>query len=169
MKKIIFISATSNTNLSLAKALLKFVDNRTYDLVLLNLEEYNLPIYNPSTYLKDKNKIINSISKLTELIVSGDAFIICAPEYNGNVPPVFSNAIAWVSTMTDYWKDAFKNKNAFVASSSGGDAERYQIAMKNQLKHIGCNVFDKTIIINNSKPIEENIAKNHINQFIKLL
>ena len=62
-----------------------------------------------------------------------------------------------------------KNKNVFVASSSGGNAERYQIAMKNQLKHIGCNVFKKTIIVNSSKPIDENIAKKYINEFIKLL
>ena len=169
MKKIIFISATSNTNLSLSKTLLRFANDDFCNPVLINLEDYNLPLYNPSTFVKDKEKMISSISQLTEIIVSGDAFVICAPEYNGNVPPVFSNAIAWISSMTQYWKDAFKNKNVFVASSSGGNAERYQIAMKNQLKHIGCNVFKKTIIVNSSKPIDENIAKKYINEFIKLL
>ncbi len=169
MKKILFISATSNTNLTLAKELSKNINLKLFNIKIMNLEKYNLPIYNPSSFIKDKKDHIDTISKLTNIIVSADAFVVCAPEYNGNVPPVLTNAIAWISSMTDYWKDAFKNKHIFIASSSGGDAKRFKIAIKNQLMHIGCIVFEKTIIINSNSKLDHKLAKKYINEFIKLL
>ena len=169
MKKILFISATSNTNLTLSKQLSRFVDNSLNKIKIINLEEFNLPIYNPSTFSKDKTNNINNIKKLTDIMVSSDAYIICAPEYNGNVPPVVSNAIAWISSSTDYWKDAFKNKNVFIASSSGGPAKNFQASMKSQLTHIGSIVFDKTIIVNSKSKLDNCVAKKYINEFIKLL
>ena len=66
-------------------------------------------------------------------------------------------------------KDAFKNKNAFIASSSGGNAEKFQLSLRNQLTHIGSKVFDKTIIISDKNKLDDDIARKDINAFIKLL
>ena len=169
MKKILFISATSNTNLTLSKKISTFIDEKKFYTKIINLEDFNLPLYNPSTLIHDKNNNINRITELTDMMVSADGYIICAPEYNGNVPPVISNAIAWVSSSTDYWKDAFKNKNVFIASSSGGNAEKFQLSIRNQLTHIGSKVFDKTIIVNDKNKLDDDIARKDINAFIKLL
>ena len=169
MKKIIFISATSNTNFTLSKKIATFIDKNSFYTKIVNLEDFNLPLYNPSTFKHDKNNNINRITELTDIMVSAHGYIICAPEYNGNVPPVISNAIAWVSSSTDYWKDAFKNKNAFIASSSGGNAEKFQLSLRNQLTHIGSKVFDKTIIINDKNKLDDDVARKDINAFIKLL
>ena len=169
MKKILFISATSNTNLTLSKKISTFIDKKKFCTKIINLDDFNLPLYNPSTFINDKNNNINRITELTDLMVSADGYIICAPEYNGNVPPVISNAIAWVSSSTDYWQDAFKNKNAFIASSSGGNAEKFQLSIRNQLMHIGSKVFDKTIVVNAKNKLDDDGARKDINAFIKLL
>ena len=122
MKKILFISATSNTNLKLADNLCNIFKNiSSCSTEILNIEKYKLPLFNPSTLEIDKADNLKDIITITDKMISSDAFIICAPEYNGNVPPVLSNAIAWISVSTNYWKDGFKNKYFLIGSSSGGN------------------------------------------------
>ena len=40
--------------------------------------------------------------------------IIVAPEYNGVMPPVLNNAMAWTSRATKNWRDAFDDKDVLV-------------------------------------------------------
>ena len=169
MKKILFISATGNTNYTLAKELASYINREIYNVEIVNLENFNLPLFLPSSFKVDKEKHSKKIIELTNIMVSSDGFILCAPEYNGNIPPVVSNAIAWISTSTDYWKDAFKGKNFFIASSSGGDAQKFQISMENQIIHLGGIVFNKKIIINSKNKNNTSNSKKYINEFIKLL
>ena len=170
MKKILFISATSNTNLKLADDLCNIFKNiSSCSTEILNIEKYKLPLFNPSTLEIDKANSLKDIVTITDKMISSDAFIICAPEYNGNVPPVLSNAIAWISVSTNYWKDGFKNKYFLIGSSSGGDAKKYQIALKSQLEHLGGIVFEKNIIINNNKIFDKGYSKNIIKEFLKVL
>ena len=169
MKKILIISATGNSNYSLAENFLSCINTEKCFVEIVNLETFNLPLFIPTKFDHDKKAHISDIIKLTNLMVDSDGFILCAPEYNGNIPPVVSNAIAWISTSTDYWKDAFKGKCFFIASSSGGPAEKFQISMENQLVHLGGIVFNQKIIINSKNKININIIKKNINDFIKLL
>tara|TARA_Y100001960_G_scaffold163491_1_gene171727 strand:+ start:98 stop:607 length:510 start_codon:yes stop_codon:yes gene_type:complete len=169
MKKILIISATGNTNYSLSEDLASYINNNMFDVKIINLETYNIPLFIASRYEEDKKKYYSEIIKLTNLLLDADGLIICAPEYNGNVPPIVSNAISWISVSTDYWKDAFKNKNCFIASSSGGPAEKFQISMENQLIHLGCIVFNKKIIVNSKNRNNTELSKKHINDFVKLL
>ena len=169
MKKIVIISATSETNFLLAQNILKFLNNHNVHIEILNIENYKLPLFNPSTIENDKKKCANKIKKITDAMLCSNGIIICAPEYNGNVPPVLSNAIAWISVTTSYWKDGFKNKNFFIASSSGGDAEKFQQSMQLQLEHLGANVFEKKIIINSSNKSINIDQKNDLKDFLKLL
>ena len=169
MKKILIISATSGSNFKLGKEIISYIDSNRYQVKIINLEDFILPLFNPSTFEKDKKIHYSKIIKLTDMMVEASAFILCSPEYNGNVPPVVSNAIAWISTTTDYWKDAFKDKNIFISSSSGGEAKKFQIAMENQLNHLGSIVYQKKIIVNSNHINNHNISKKIINDFIKLL
>tara|TARA_Y100000588_G_C13823976_1_gene740611 strand:- start:90 stop:599 length:510 start_codon:yes stop_codon:yes gene_type:complete len=169
MINLLIISATSQTNLSLANRIAKIVDNDKYIINIMNIEEYELPLFNPSRIEKDKKKFAESIEEITNQIVQSDGVVICAPEYNGNVPPVLSNAIAWISVTTSYWKDGFKEKDFFIASSSGGKAVRFFHSMQSQLEHLGGKVFDKKIIITSSENKITTNSKNDLKDFLKLL
>ena len=170
MKTILIISATSGTNFRLAENIKKTIDeNGKFNSKILNLEILDLPIFNPSNIKKKQKDNLESIVSLTDSILDCCAFVLCIPEYNGNTPPVFSNAIAWVSVTTDYWKDGFSNKCVLVCSSSGGVAKKLQIALKNQMEHLGCTVFKKNIIINSNNDFKTINANNIINEFIKVL
>ena len=170
MKKILFISATSNTNLKLANDLSDiFQSITTHNVEVINIEKYNLPLFNPATLEIDKKNNLKNIIEITDKMILFDAFVICAPEYNGNVPPVLTNAIAWISVSTNYWKDGFKDKHVFIASSSGGEAWKFQISIKNQLEHLGAIVFKTNIIVNSKNSFNRDYSKNIIKDFLKVL
>jgi len=170
MKNILIISATSNSNFTLAKKISELINEiGTLKSEIINIEKIMLPVFNPSTIDIDKKNNFKSIVALTDRIVKTDAFVLCIPEYNGNIPPVFANVIAWVSVSTDYWKDGFIDKYTLIASSSGGEAQKLQISLKNQMEHLGCKVYNKNIIINSRNSFESTQGKNILNEFIKVL
>jgi len=169
MINVIIVSATSGTNLKLSKDILKLLDNKKFEVKILNIEHVGLPLFNPSTIEKDKKKYEEKIKSITNNIVWSNGIIFCAPEYNGNVPPVLSNAIAWISVTTSYWRDGFKDKHCLVTSSSGGSAKRFQQSMHSQLEHLGANVFEKKIIINSSNKLINIDQENDLKEFLKLL
>ena len=130
-------------------------------------EEHETRLNNVRSKMEENS--FDAIRSLTDKMVESVSYCICAPEYNGSIPPVVTNAIAWISVTTDYWKDAFRNKHALIGSSSGGPATKYQDAIKNQLIHLGSIVYKENIIINSSNNFDKTKSKKIINQFINLL
>ena len=163
MKNILIVSATSGTNLVLAKSLLNIVDAEGALGTIVNLEDYNLPLYTPSA------KLDADVGRIKDALIESDGYIVCAPEYNGSIPPIVTNAIAWISVSTDGWRDAFNNKFALIASSSGGPGGKYLIAMKAQLEHLGSIVLPRAIMTSSSKPLDPESAKKIISRFISYL
>ena len=94
--------------------------------------------------------------------------IFCAPEYNGGVPPVLSNAITWVTVKTPEWRDAFTGKFALIATSSGGQGTRFLTAFRSQLEHLGVNVSARTISHQQEKPLKEDSVKNILQGLIDI-
>ena len=94
--------------------------------------------------------------------------IFCAPEYNGGVPPVLSNAITWVTVKTSNWRDAFSGKFALIATSSGGDGKRFLTAFRSQLEHLGVNVLARTISHQQEKPLKDDSIKKILQGLIEV-
>ena len=94
---------------------------------------------------------------------------MCAPEYNGSIPPILTNMIAWVSVASKHWRDVFNQKISLVASSSGGGGSNYHNSMKIQLEHLGSVVMHRGILVSSSSPLNVDSAKKILKQFIKLL
>ena len=169
MKNILIITATKNSNYSLGKNLSKLIKQNQYEVVLSCLEDFNLPLFLAKDYEKFKQKHLNDIRKITDLLVKADGVIICAPEYNGSIPPIVTNTIAWISVTTEYWRDAFVNKIGLIASSSGGPAVKYNTAMKNQLEHLGMVVIPRIINVSSSNPLKKDSASKILKQFLNLI
>ena len=169
MKKVLVISATSYTNFNLAENVKSILDNMQVESSVINLEDYDLPLFTSSTYKNNQSELLEIISKVTEKLSGSSGLVFCAPEYNGSIPPIVTNFIAWISVSTDYWRDAFNNKISLLASSSGGSANKYTIAMKNQLEHLGSVVMPRTICISSSNEFNNESATKILKHFSKLL
>jgi len=167
MKNILIVSATLNNNYKLAKQLKKLIDQEA-NVTVISLEDYDLPVYTEKVFDKYIKSNQNTIEKLTKHFINNQGIIICSPEYNGSIPPIVNNAIAWISTTTKYWRDAFNDKIALIATSSGGPGTKYTTIMKLQMEHLGCVVMPRSISANKSNPLNIESTKKILKKFIDL-
>jgi len=174
MKNILIVSATQKNNYMLAKdieAILKLKNNnfKAPSIKVISLEDFPLPIYTDSSFDENLEIYKDTIEKLTNIFVESQGIIICGPEYNGSIPPIINNAIAWISTTTEYWRDAFNKKIALIGTSSGGPGTKYITTMKLQMEHLGCVVMPRAISANKSNPLNEESTTKILKQFIDLI
>lgn len=166
MSKIGILVASSNNNLKLGKRLVEISDELKVETELIDLVDLNLPLYN--TIEQEKNGIPENVKLLAEKILSLKAFIVVAPEYNGVMPAVLNNAMAWTSVSTDDWRDAFNEKVVGLATHSGGGGTKVLQAMRIQFQHLGANILARELLTSYEKSLNEDSAKNMITQLDKL-
>ena len=166
MKKLLIISVTSRNNLIIAKNLETICTNFNVNNELINLEEYNIPLYTPIEQNKSFPVPVESIMKKC---IKASGFIICAPEYKGSIPPVFTNIISWLSVMDNDWRLVFNGKIGLIATHSGGGGQNILQSMRIQLNHLGILVLPRTIVVNNKIKFDISAAKEKVKQFIELL
>ena len=169
MKKVLIISATLDSNYTLAKDLEKILIQLNIDVSTISLENFPLPLYTAKNSKLEKENYLQTITNLTQCFIDNKGIIICAPEYNGSIPPIIANAIAWISTSTEYWRDSFLNKIGLIATSSGGPGNKFLTSMKMQLEHLGTIVMPRFISVNNSTPLKKDSAEKILKQFINLI
>ena len=166
MSKIGIIVASANNNQKLGLRLEELAKEEKCETVLINLVDLNLPLY--STVEEEKNGIPEVAKDLAEQILSLKAFIVIAPEYNGVMPPVLNNAMAWTSRSTQSWRDAFNEKVVGLATHSGGGGAKGLQAMRILFQHLGANIVARELLITYEKPLNEEAARNMIVQLDKL-
>jgi len=168
MKNVLIISSTKSNNHLLSKDLYKLIDDSVNKNVI-SLEDYLVPLFVASTYEGNKEKYKEIISKITNELVNADGIVFCAPEYNGSIPPILTNMIAWISVSTEYWRDGFSDKVALIATHSGGPANKFNIALKNQLEHLGMIVMPRYISVTSKNPLNSESTRKILQQFLKHL
>ena len=165
MSKIGILLASSNNNLKLALKLEELAKEQGIQTELINLVDLQLPLY--STVEEEKNGIPDIAKELASKILSLNAFIVVAPEYNGVMPPVLNNAMSWTSRATKDWRDAFNEKIVGLATHSGGGGQKGLQAMRIQFQHLGANILARELLTTYEKPLNEEAAKNMIIQLNK--
>ena len=169
MKKVLIVSATSFSNYDLSVEIKGILEKHSVDCDIINLEAYDLPLFKAGTYESQKRVVRDNVSEIVDKLILSKGLIFCAPEYNGSIPPIITNFIAWISVATNYWRDGFKDKFGLVASSSGGEAIKYNLAMKNQLEHLGVIVLPRTINVSSNKPFDTTSVEKYLLKFSNLL
>ena len=120
---------------------------------------------------------INSITDRLGLIKSkpikvkaqnADGFIFCAPEYNGSIPPILTNVIAWISVKTSNWRGAFNGKTALICTHSGGVGNNFKSSLRIQLNHLGVIVLPRTISKTDNLPFKPESASEILDQLIAI-
>ena len=174
MHKIQIISATNDKNLDLANSIQSTLKEVTKDVGkasvpidspdIISLESLQLPLF--SFGVKANEEVLKG---LVESILEAKSFIFCAPEYNGGVPPVLSNALTWISVQTKDWREAFNNKTALVATHSGGDGFRFLTAFRLQMEYLGVTVYSRSVAVSNSKSYDKDKVKKILANFLELI
>ncbi len=166
MSKIGILVASANNNVKLAQKLSDIANDLNVENEIINLVDLNLPLY--STVEEEKNGLPQNAKELANKILGLKAFIVVAPEYNGVMPPVLNNAMAWTSRSTKDWRDAFNEKVVGLATHSGGGGQKGLQAMRIQFQHLGANILARELLTTYEKPLNEDSAKNMILQLDKL-
>ena len=164
-KKILLVSATRGNNYKLAQELKEIIDNTTaVDTVVINLESYDLPLYKSG--IETENETASELSAEFE---NAEGFVFCAPEYNGGLPHLLTNAFSWISVTTAIWRDGFKDKFAVIATSSSGSGQRFLVAFRSQLEYMGILVIPKTIAVTNGQSLNRKSAERTLQNLTHLL
>ncbi|MGB3750827.1 MAG: NAD(P)H-dependent oxidoreductase [Arcobacteraceae bacterium] len=166
MSKIGIIVASATNNRKLGDKIQELATAKNVDTTVINLVDLNLPLY--STVEEERSGIPDIAKDLAEKILSLQSFIIIAPEYNGVMPPVLNNAMAWTSRATDSWRDAFNEKVVGLATHSGGGGAKGLQAMRIMFQHLGANVIAREILTTYEKPLSDDSANKMIDQLVKL-
>jgi chromate reductase, NAD(P)H dehydrogenase (quinone) len=162
MSKVVILVGSKGMNVKLADKLAEEISSQKGTYKLINLVDLELPLY-PAKSAEATAKIIS----LTEEISSSAALLIVAPEYNGSVPPALNNAIAWVSTSSEDWRQAFNGKTVALATHSGGGGAHVLMAMRQQFSYLGANVIGRDILTHYKKELNPDSAAEVIQQLLK--
>jgi NAD(P)H-dependent FMN reductase len=154
---ILMLCASEGANHSLAQALMERASASGIPSELVRLATCHFPLY---TTEAEGDGVPESVLALTRSMQQANGFVVIAPEYNGSLPPVLNNAIAWVSRSGgDDWRSAFGKKFAALATHSGGGGEKVLSAMRQQLEHLGCNCLARQLLTTYQKPLNPDSAQ----------
>lgn len=161
MKKLLILSATSRSNYQLSKEIASFApDDLKCEIIVI--EQMDLPLYTPKN---EESGIPIAVVELVEKMSSAGALVLVAPEYNGSIPPVMNNLIAWISRASKEWRQSFSGKFAAVATMSGGGGAKVLQAMRTQLEHLGTTVHSHGLLCTSQKPLNPESAKKVMSDF----
>ena len=105
MKNIGILVASVKKNMDLALNIQDVITELGAKGELINLVALDLPMY--TSVIEDEKGIPKEVKDLAKHLQTFDALIIVSPEYNGSMPPVLNNTIAWVSRVGDDFRAIF--------------------------------------------------------------
>jgi len=166
MSKTLVVVCSLGKNVELAEQLMTVLNELGEKNKMINLVDIPLPLYSTK---EESTAIPSEAKQLAEEFASAGRFIIVAPEYNGSMPPVLNNAVAWISRGGgDNWRSAFNGKYAVVATHSGGGGLHVLKAIRGQFEYLGCTVLARGIQTNFQKSLNPESAKTILTQLINL-
>jgi NAD(P)H-dependent FMN reductase len=158
-KHVCIVLGSNGKNLNLANLFKNQLETNSMKVSLIDLVEANLPLYTRA----QKTPGSEVLKPFMEAL-SAESFIFIAPEYNGGIPPVVTNFLAWASTSAKDWRQLFNGKSAALATHSGGDGYLFLAQMRLQLSYIGMNVLGRQLNINDRKEVDPKSIADIIQQ-----
>ena len=151
MANVLILAASTGKNLDLAMSFRSAAESMEHDAEVIDLCGLNIPLYTPENETKLND--LEQIKKSMDRILSCDGMIVCAPEYNGSIPPVLTNLIAWISIQSSDFRLLFNKRNVGLASVSGGGGYQVILSMRMQFSYLGSNVLGRSLVVNKTKPV----------------
>ena len=149
---VLVITASNGENLKLAQRFVETAGNLGQSADLLDLTTIDLPLFTPRAQIQDTPK---AIAPLEAQLLASPRWVICAPEYNGSIPPCLTNAIAWLSVQSNDFRALFNGRPIVIATFSGGGGMELLLSLRIQLTHLGAEVVGRQLLSNFSKPAKD--------------
>ena len=165
-KDLIIISASCGKNLELSRKFQEKSNELNINSEILDLTTLDIPLFNPRIHTKDDIPI--AIIKIKENLFTTAKWIICAPEYNGSIPPILSNFIAWLSISGDDFRNLFNGQPIAIATFSGGIGLELLTSLRIQLVHLGSQVLGRQLFASYNKPIDEKTIEDIIHKLLQM-
>ena len=165
-KDLIIITASCGKNLELSEKFLEKSNELKVSSEILDLTTLDIPLFNPRIHSKEN--IPNEIKELKKKLFKIERWVICAPEYNGSIPPILSNLIAWLSISGDDFRNLFNGQPIAIATFSGGPGIELITSLRMQLAHLGAQVVGRHLSANYNKPAEEKTIEDIIKRLIQM-
>ena len=165
-KDLIIISASCGKNLQLSKKFEQKCNELNISSEILDLTTLDIPLFNPRIHTKDN--IPAEVVVIKEKLFEIKKWIICAPEYNGSIPPILSNFIAWLSISGDDFRNLFNGQPIAIATFSGGIGLELLTSLRIQLVHLGSQVLGRQLLSSFSKPIDEQTIEDIVKRLLQM-
>ena len=165
-KKLIIISASCGKNLELSKKFQEKSNELKLNSEILDLTTFDIPLFNPRIHTKENVPV--EIFEIKEKLFASEKWIICAPEYNGSIPPILTNLIAWLSISGDDFRDLFNGQPIAIATFSGGVGLELLTALRIQLVHLGSQVLGRQLFSSFNKPVDIQTIKDIILRLLQM-
>jgi len=165
-KDLIIITASCGKNLELSEKFLEKSNELKISSEILDLTTLDIPLFNPRIHSKEH--IPNEIKELKKKLFKIERWVICAPEYNGSIPPILSNFIAWLSISGDDFRNLFNGQPIGIATFSGGIGLELLTSLRIQLVHLGSQVLGRQLLSSYSKPIDTKTIEDIIQRLLQM-
>ena len=146
---LLILTASHNHNLQLAERILAASQAAGLPASVLDLTAFTLSLYTSRGEAEGPGA---GFQKLHQAMAEAGGLWICAPEYNGGIPPSLTNAIAWLSRVAKDFRSLFNGKPVALATHSGGGGQKVLSAMRIQFSHLGCTVLGRELLSHSQKP-----------------
>ena len=165
-KDLLVITASNGENLKLAKRFVQIGEKLKAKPILIDLTAIDVPLFNPRNY--KALAIPTEITSMHSTIVSIPRWIICAPEYNGSIPPILTNTIAWLSVQENDFRQLFNGRPIAIASFSGGGCMELLLSMRIQLTHLGAQVVGRQLASNYQKTAKDESIEDILQRLLQM-
>ncbi|WP_216905243.1 NAD(P)H-dependent oxidoreductase [Synechococcus sp. CCY 0621] len=150
---LLVLSASNGENLALSERFAAAARARGMGADVLDLTDLSLPLYNPRTHAEAG--LPAEVGPLSQTLAAAPRWVICAPEYNGSLPPVLTSAIAWLSVQGEGFRSLFNGRPIAIATHSGGPGVEVLAVLRIQLAHLGAHVVGRQLSSSRQNPAKD--------------
>ena len=152
MADLLVIAASNGANLQLAERFAAAATAQGLEASVVDLVGLDLPLFTPVSQAAGTPP---ALAPLQRQLAAAPRWVICAPEYNGSIPPVLTSAIAWLSVQGDDFRALFNGRPVAIATHSGGGGYALLTALRLQLAHLGAHVVGRQLVSNGNQPAKD--------------
>ena len=152
MADVLVLAASNGENLKLAERFAATARSQGRSAEVLDLTAVDLPLFTPRA---QEQGTPAALAALQQTLMETPRWVICAPEYNGSIPPVLTSAIAWLSVQGSDFRALFNGRPVVIATHSGGGGTTVMTALRLQLAHLGAHVVGRQLVSNKNQPAQD--------------
>ena len=165
MTDLLVLAASNGENLKLAERFAAEARSQGARSAVLDLTALALPLFTPLAQAQDHPA---AVAELEAALQAAPRWVICAPEYNGSIPPVLTSAIAWLSVQGSDFRRLFNGRPVVIATHSGGGGHTVLTALRLQLAHLGAVVVGRQLVSTAANPAKHDSITDLVSRLLAL-